>query len=190
MWQPDNYPRTGLSHSHPTLSLIGCHKDGQTRGGIKVADKVALSKKATCKFRLSFSFLHAQTNKQSGHLPLTSLCRSVCEHLFLRVLTVPLLAVLAHTHSSSVPRSRVAAGALADLEADAAAGAARGPGSPGGPRSVPANRGVFTGLDTGDKMMAACGTHNLDRGRGGFYFYIYQTFKIGQDGFHECWYRA
>lgn len=73
----------------------------------------------------------------------------------LRVLTIPLLTVLAHTHSSSVARSRVAAGALADLEADAAAGAAGGPGSPGGPRSVPAKRGVLTGLDTGDKTMAA-----------------------------------
>lgn len=53
---------------------------------------------------------------------------------------LPLLAVLAHAHSSAVVRARVAAGALADLEADAAAGAAGRPGSPGGPGSVPADR--------------------------------------------------
>lgn len=50
---------------------------------------------------------------------------------------VPLLAVLAHAHPSAVAGARVAAGALADLEADAAAGAAGGPGRPGGPGSVP-----------------------------------------------------
>lgn len=58
----------------------------------------------------------------------------------LRVSGVPLLAVLAHTHSSSVARRRVAAGALADLEADAAGGAAGGPGSPWRPGSVPERR--------------------------------------------------
>lgn len=52
------------------------------------------------------------------------------------VYVIPLLAVLAHTHSSAVAGGRVAAGALADLEADAAAGAAGRPGSPGSPRSV------------------------------------------------------
>lgn len=50
--------------------------------------------------------------------------------------SIPLFAVLAHTHSSSVARGWVAAGALTDLEADAAAGAARRPGSPGSPCSV------------------------------------------------------
>lgn len=50
--------------------------------------------------------------------------------------TVPLFSVLAHTHSSSVARGWVATGALTDLEADAAAGAAWRPGGPGGPRSV------------------------------------------------------
>lgn len=53
---------------------------------------------------------------------------------------IPLLAVLAHTHSSSVARRRVAAGALTDLEADAASGAAGGPGSPGCPGPVPEQR--------------------------------------------------
>lgn len=49
---------------------------------------------------------------------------------------IPLLAVLAHTYSPAVARGRVAAGALTDLEADAAAGAAGRPGGPGSPRSV------------------------------------------------------
>lgn len=49
---------------------------------------------------------------------------------------IPFLTVLAHTHSSAVARGRVAAGALADLEANAAAGAAGRPGSPGSPRSI------------------------------------------------------
>lgn len=49
---------------------------------------------------------------------------------------LPLLAVLAHTHSPPMAGAGVAAGALAHLEADAAAGAARRPGSPGSPGSV------------------------------------------------------
>lgn len=49
---------------------------------------------------------------------------------------LPLLAVLAHTHSPPMARAGVAAGALAHLEADAAAGAAGRPGSPGSPGAV------------------------------------------------------
>lgn len=56
---------------------------------------------------------------------------------------LPLLAVLAHAHSSTVARGRVAAGALADLEADATAGAAGGPGCPRSPGSIPAERNQF-----------------------------------------------
>jgi len=52
------------------------------------------------------------------------------------VCAIPLLTVLAHTHSSSVARGRVAAGALTDLEADATAGAAGRPGGPRSPRAV------------------------------------------------------
>lgn len=50
---------------------------------------------------------------------------------------VPLFSVLPHTHSSSVARSGVAAGPLADLEANATAGTAGSPQSPGGPHSIP-----------------------------------------------------
>lgn len=67
-------------------------------------------------------------------------CRHLSVRVRVRVKSTPLLTVLAHTHSSSVARRRVAAGALADLEADAAGGAARGPGSPGCPGPVPEQR--------------------------------------------------
>lgn len=49
---------------------------------------------------------------------------------------LPFLTVLANTHSPTVSRCWVAAGALTHLEADATTGAARGPGSPGSPRSI------------------------------------------------------
>lgn len=60
----------------------------------------------------------------------------ICVCVCVGVRIIPLLAVLAHTHSSAVARGRVAAGALSDLEADAAAGAAGRPGGPGSPGSV------------------------------------------------------
>lgn len=52
------------------------------------------------------------------------------------VCPIPLFTVLPHAHSSAVSRGRVAAGALANLKADATAGAAWRPGGPRGPRSV------------------------------------------------------
>lgn len=64
-------------------------------------------------------------------------CSCVCLFVQVRVCPVPFLSVLPHTHSSSVARSGVAAGPLADLEANATAGTAGSPQSPGGPHSIP-----------------------------------------------------
>lgn len=63
---------------------------------------------------------------------------NACKHVLVCVCVclIPLFTVLTHTDSSAVARGRVAAGTLANLEADATAGAAGRPGGPGSPRSV------------------------------------------------------
>lgn len=81
---------------------------------------------------------HAQKSKHAQDVfALISTCNNIfkCGRVWVCV-CIPLFAVLAHTHSSSMARGRVAAGALTDLEADAAAGAAGRPDGPGSPRSV------------------------------------------------------
>lgn len=112
--------RHGLSQiitraqAYPTHSLIGCHeKLDKSETGEKNPRK-SHSESHTCN-------LHQQVANNGA--------MSVC-------VSIPLFAVLAHTHSSSVTRGWVTAGTLTNLEADTAAGAARRPAGPGSPCSV------------------------------------------------------